>query len=166
MHVAYLLSVWIHILAAAVWIGGMSFVALVAVPWLRQNRSNAGPFLRDTGLRFRSIGWACFGILALTGTFNLWMRGVRAADLTSSDWLAAPFGRALVLKLGLFATVLGVSALHDFVVGPQATSEIERDPRSPRANTLRRQASLLGRANVVLALAVVALAVVLVRGWP
>jgi hypothetical protein len=45
------------------------------------------------------------------------------------------------------------------------TKAIERDPRSTEAAALRRQASLLGRLNVVLALLLVAIGVVIVRGW-
>jgi len=163
----YLTSVWLHILAAIVWIGGMGFLVLVVVPWLRAGaRVEAGAFLRETGARFRTVGWTCFAILFVTGSINLWMRGVRPADLASPDWLAAPFGRAVGLKLVLFALVLGVSGIHDFVLGPRATAAIERAPRSPEAERVRRQASLLGRANVLLALCLVALGVVLVRGWP
>jgi hypothetical protein len=43
---------------------------------------------------------------------------------------------------------------------------LERDPGSPEAARLRRMASLLGRANALLALALLAIAVALVRGWP
>ena len=81
MHALYLLSVWVHILAATAWVGGMFFLVLVVVPWLRKGEgSNAAVFLRETGERFRSVGWACFGLLLVTGTFNLWVRGVRVSD--------------------------------------------------------------------------------------
>lgn len=167
MHAFYLFSVWLHILAATVWIGGMFFLVLVVVPWLRRgDRSMAGAFLRETGQRFRTVGWACFAILVVTGTFNLWVRGVRLSDFFRTEWLSAPFGKALIWKLGLFLVVLAVSAFHDFVIGPRATRAIERDPRSPDALRLRRRASLFGRLNVVLALALVAFGVMLVRGWP
>ncbi|MBP6832693.1 MAG: CopD family protein [Deltaproteobacteria bacterium] len=167
MPALYLLSVWIHILAAMAWIGGMFFLVLVVVPWLRAgNRANAGAFLRETGQRFRSVGWSCFAILTVTGTFNLYARGVRLGDFVRPEWLASPFGRSVLYKLGLFALVLVVSAVHDFSVGPRASVAIQRDPGSPEAERLRRQASLMGRGNVLLALALVAVAVTLVRGSP
>ena len=101
MPALYLLSVWIHILAAMAWIGGMFFLVLVVVPWLRAgNRANAGAFLRETGQRFRSVGWTCFAILTLTGTFNLYARGVRLGDFVRPEWLASPFGRSVLSKLG------------------------------------------------------------------
>lgn len=166
MHALYLISVWLHILAAIVWIGGMAFLVLVVVPWLRKQggATDAGKFLRETGERFRNVGWACFVIIALTGTFNLYVRGVRWADFVRSEWLGSAFGKIVWFKLAAFSAVLLVSALHDFVLGPRATQVMMRDPRSPEAQALRRRASLFARANVLLALALVGAGVMLVRG--
>jgi putative copper export protein len=163
----YLLSVWLHILAATIWIGGMAFLVLVVVPWLRRgNAGNAAAMLRDTGMRFRDVGWVCFGILLLTGSFNLWARGVRVSDFFSVEWRSSPFGKAVLLKLALFVVVLVLSAFHDFFVGPRATQAIERDPSSPEARAWRRSASRLGRTNALFALLLLAVAVTLVRGVP
>jgi putative copper resistance protein D len=167
MRVLYLLSVWLHILAVITWVGGMIFLVTVVVPWLRRgDRAMAATLLRETGIRFRTVGWSCFAGVAITGTYNLWARGVRLDDFVRAEWLATPFGRAVVLKLGLFLSVLAVSAYHDFVVGPRASDEMERAPGSARAERLRHLASRLGRGNAMLALALVAVGVILVRGWP
>lgn len=167
MNLLYLLSVWIHILAAMVWIGGMLFLVLVVVPWLRSGqRTQAADFFRETGPRFRNVGWTCFAVLVITGSFNLWVRGVRWANFVEPQWLTSSFGKTVLAKLGVFVVVLLVSALHDFVVGPRATRAIATDPRSVAAQRERRRASLLGRMNVVFALVLVALGVMLVRGVP
>ena len=167
IRILYLVSVWLHILAATTWIGGMLFLVLVVVPWLRRGGRAAGAaFLRETGERFRSVGWACFAIVLVTGSFNLWVRGVRIGSFFNAAWRETPFGRAVLWKLGVFAVVLAVSAYHDFVIGPRATRALAADPRSAEAEALRRRASLLGRINAVLAFVLVALAVFLVRGWP
>ncbi|MCC6215845.1 MAG: CopD family protein [Polyangiaceae bacterium] len=166
MHGLYLASVTLHILAAVTWIGGMFFLVLVVVPWLRRgNRAAAGAFLRETGLAFRTVGWVCFGILVVTGTFNLWVRGVRLETFANRAWLASSAGHAVTLKLLVFALVIAVSAVHDFRLGPRAAAEIEADPDSHVAHRLRRQASWLGRVNVLFALALVVLGVIIVRGW-
>lgn len=167
MHTLYLLSVWLHILAATIWIGGMFFLVLVVVPWMRAGGRQAGAtFLRETGLRFRRVGWWCFGIVVVTGTFNLWVRGVRLADFVNIKWLSSTFGGLILLKLAVFALVLFVSLLHDFILGPRATDQIARDPGSPEAALARKRASLLGRLNVVFGLVLLALGVAIVRGLP
>lgn len=167
MHALYVTSVFLHVLAAVVWIGGMFFLVLVVVPWLRSgNRAVGSKLLRDTGIRFRNVGWACFAVLLGTGILNLGLRGVGFAHFARPGWLTSPFGRAVLLKIGLFAAVLVVSAIHDFAVGPRATRVMEADPGGPEAVRLRRAASWLGRLNVLLALGLLFLGVVLVRGWP
>lgn len=167
MHGLYIVSVFFHILAATIWLGGMLFLVLVVVPWLRASgNQNAAVFLRETGMRFRTVGWSCFVVLVVTGTYQLYVRGVRVGDFVSSEFLGAPSGRTISLKLVLFALVLVLSVVHDFVVGPAATRAIEADPRSAESARLRASASRLGRANAILALAIVALAVMIVRGSP
>ena len=167
MHTLYVLSVWTHILTAMLWVGGMLFLVIVVVPLLRRgDRAQAAAFLHVAGVRFRTVGWACFGILLLTGSWQLSARGVRPASFLDPGFLSSPFGRTVVWKLGLFALILLVSAWHDFVVGPRATLAVQAAPDSPAAQSLRRQASWLGRANVVLAVVIVLVAVSLVRGWP
>jgi copper resistance protein D len=167
LHTLYLLSVWLHILAATAWIGAMFFLMFVVVPWMRSGNLAAGSsFLRATGPRLRTVGWVCFAILLFTGTFNLWMRGIHPGDLASPAFLATSYGKVVAAKLLVFALVVAISARHDFVIGPRATVAIEQDPHSAESGSLRRRASLHGRANAVLALVLVALAVMIVRGTP
>jgi len=145
----------------------MLFLVLVVVPWLRKGRRpDAAVFLRETGTRFRNVAWICFALVVVTGTFNLWVRGVQLSDFGRSEWLLSPFGKTVLMKLGAFLAVLMVSAVHDFVVGPRATAAIAANPRSSEAQAERRRASILGRVNVLLALFLVAAGVMLVRGVP
>jgi uncharacterized membrane protein len=167
VHALYYVSVVLHVLAAITWIGGMFFLMLVVVPWLRgRDRASAALFLRETGMRFRTVGWACFAVLLVTGTFNLWARGVRFSSFVDGAFLRSPFGAAVTLKLATFALVLVVSGVHDFVLGPRATTLLHDDPGSVQAERFRKQASRLGRLNAVLALLIVLFAVAMVRGWP
>jgi hypothetical protein len=70
----------------------------------------------------------------------------------------------LGIKLLFIAAVLILSALHDFVIGPRATVLGRANPTSLETIRLRRQSAWLGRFNLLLALFIVALGVVLVRG--
>jgi hypothetical protein len=93
----------------------------------------------------------------------------------SSDLLDTEFGNILAVKLTVVLSVILLSALHDFVLGPRLVRVMEAlaqttDPQAqgpPGAAALqRRRLSLLARLNVLLAVLVLALAVVLVRGLP
>jgi len=103
----YFASVVLHVLAAITWIGGMAFLMLVVVPWMRRgDRATGAKLLRETGTRFRTVGWVCFAVLFVTGAYNLYVRGVRSESLTDPDFLATGFGKAVVIKLAGFALVL------------------------------------------------------------
>jgi putative copper export protein len=167
LRLLYEIAIWLHILAATIWVGGIAFLVLVVVPWLRGvDRGLGAELISVTGRRFRLIAWICFAVFAVTGTFGLWMRGVRLSSFAETEWLRSDFGRIVITKLSLFALIVLLSLVHDFFVGPAATAAMQQDASSPRADKLRRRASLLGRVTALAALAIVFVAVLLVRGLP
>jgi uncharacterized membrane protein len=161
-----LFVIWLHVVAAAVWVGGMIFIAAVLVPVVRSPEfaKHAGPLVKATGRRFRGIGWFVLGVLVVTGFLNLAYRGIGPAEWFSAELWATPFGRRLAVKLALVAVVLAVSGVHDFSIGPRAGRAVSEAPGSPEALALRRRASLLGRFNLILGLVIVGFGVVLARG--
>jgi putative copper export protein len=145
MRGVYLASVWLHILAAMTWIGGMvAFVAAV-MPYFRQRpEEERARFLNWFGARFRVVSWWCFGVLLVTGTFNLWARGVSPGDLFRPEWRASGFGSLALIKLSLVTIAIAVSAAHERI-------------------STRRWARWMGRALLLIGFAIVAVAVLLVR---
>ncbi len=172
MRAIYLISVYTHILAAIIWIGGMLFLTLIALPIVRtlDAPGAAGRLVRLMGRRFRDVGWVCIGLLLVSGFMNLWYRGVRWESLTSSQFWHSSWGQILAVKLTIVLIMLLNSAWHDFVLGPRATQLMEAQA-NPGANPtevqrLRRQTTWLARLNLLSGLVVIALAVMLVRGLP
>ena len=162
--IAYQISVFIHILSAIVWIGGMLFLALVVVPTTRGlPPGDRVALFGAIGRRFRTVGWVCIGLLLATGTINSIYRGVTWDNLGTADLWGSAFGRTLAVKLGVVAVLLALSVYHDFIIGPRS---VRARAASREAERLRRTASYVGRAEALLALVVVALAVMLVRGLP
>jgi putative copper export protein len=155
MSVAYTISVVLHVLAAALWVGGMGLFALVVVPVARRQlgEARARDLLRAAGLRFATVAWFALGVLVVTGVTNLASRGLLPA-LRQPDFWRSPFGKILALKLTLVALVFGASLVHS----RDASRSADRAP-SPIA-------AMLGRVTLLLSLAVVVLAVLLVRGTP
>ncbi|MBI5096420.1 MAG: DUF4149 domain-containing protein [Nitrospirae bacterium] len=163
MRLLYLLFVWLHILASAVWIGGMVFLSIILVPVSRRPEYHgvASSLIHGTGVRFRTVGWICLGALLLTGMFNLHYRGIGWTVLGGGD----AYGLVLAMKLLLVLVIFLISALHDFLIGPRAMRLWQADSSSPESRRLRRLASLMGRSNLVLALLAAAFGVLIVRGW-
>lgn len=111
---------WIHILAATVWIGGQIMLG-VLVPMLSDNR----PLMRAAAQRAQWPLWIAFVLLAITGIINISNAGIDGAHLTGS-----PAGRTLILKL-VFVLISGAAAaIHAWIVGPMASQRPSRDTRA------------------------------------
>jgi uncharacterized membrane protein len=160
-----LFFLWLHVVAAAVWIGGMVFIAAVLIPVVRspEFRSRSAELVRVTGRRFRTIGWGALVVLLVSGFYRAAERGVGVTALLSGEAWGSRMGRLLTVKLVLVVAVLVVSLLHDFSIGPRAGRAMNAEPGSERALALRRAASWMGRFNLVAALVIVALGLMLTR---
>jgi uncharacterized membrane protein len=107
----------LHVLAAAVWVGGTVVLVFVSVPVIRrlegEERATA---MRELGRRWRPLGYGALALLgvsgfALAGKEHVLSRGGTAA------WL---LGAKIVLGVGLVV----VAAMHDFVLGPRVAREM------------------------------------------
>jgi uncharacterized membrane protein len=152
--------VWIHLLAAVVWVGGMVFLSVVLVPVLKRD----GDFARHVALfrtvayRFRAVVWGAMGILVATGSV---MAMGRSIPLTE-PW---QWPTIFVAKISMVSFLFTLTLLHDLVVGPQVrrilgTAEADR---SSRDRMLVRYSALVPRLSLLVALLVLLLAVVLAR---
>jgi len=153
------LNLWLHILAAVIWIGGMLFLSLVAVPILRQVDSPLlrADLFRKMAWRFRRLVWICLAVLILTGIVNVAYYG----DTTSGS----PYLKVLGIKLGLVAVLVTMGVAHDFIIGPRAARAQSRDGLLPTgADLLMVQlAPWVGRLNLLLGAIILVLAAALAR---
>ncbi|HEY8393404.1 MAG TPA: DUF4149 domain-containing protein [Thermaerobacter sp.] len=157
----YKAVVFLHIMSAMFWVGGILFLSLVIVPAARRyDDATRSRLLVDVGRRFRVAGWIALGVLALTGLIQMSARGATASNVLDGSFFSGPFGRVLGTKLIFVLLMVLATAVHDFVAGPAAERAAQEggDPRR-----LRRTAGWLARVTALLALIVVALAVDLVR---
>ncbi len=174
MHL-YQILVYVHVLAALFWLGGMFFLAAVGAPALRSLESAQlrARLFHALGVRFRRSAWVAIVVLVVTGIWILHQRGVlRWAVMGDPVWWGTPWGRALFWKLVTVILMVSLSAVHDFVLGPRASraagvsEEGERSPPrdvAPAARS-RRRTALLARATGVLGLILVYWATRLARG--
>jgi putative copper resistance protein D len=161
----YLASVTLHVLAAMFWLGGMFFLGFVGAPVLRgvQPPELRQQLFNALGVRFRALGWWAIAVLLATGVLNLRYRGWLAWDgaLDSPAFWRSGTGHALAWKLGTVATMIGVSAMHDVVLGPRAGAAA---PGSAEALALRTRTAWAARLNSLVGVALVIAEVRLARG--
>lgn len=138
-----IIFVWLHVLAAAVWLGGLLFASHLVVPALARGERASLALL----MRARVIGWAALGLLVVTGLENL-----RQVAL-DRPWVIAKVLLALVL--------LALAAHRDFALLPRAARAIaEGRPPDAALGGLR----WLDRILVLLGAAAVFLGVGIARG--
>ena len=154
------LLVWLHLLAAISWIGGMLFLSVVLVPVLKSEpfASQKALLFRATARRFRAVVWGSIAVLLFTGPLLLHQRGIPITD--PSEW-----PKILATKLGLVAILLLVTLIHDFIIGPRVgrAARIPTESRTGFDQALVLWSPWLARFSLILALGVLFAAVVLVR---
>ncbi|MCA2178153.1 hypothetical protein LDL08_18330 [Nonomuraea glycinis] len=129
---------FLHVLSAALWVGGQLTVSLVVLPLARHqlDAERRGRMLTAVGRRFGMITGAVFLPVQLaTGVAIAWHKGVTWASLAEPG-----YGRILAAKLGLFCAVMVAAALHGWANGAGHR-------RSARALAV---ASLIGSIGIIL----------------
>jgi uncharacterized membrane protein len=155
-----LFLIWLHLMAAVTWIGGMLFLSLVLIPALRRegmDRTRAD-VLKAAGKRFRVLVWVAVLVLLVSGPFLLAGRGLSL--LQPDRWPAV-----LTAKLGLVGVIILLTALHDLILGPRMTDRRQstESAQSALRAILVRSSAWVPRLSVLIALAILWLAVLLAR---
>lgn len=96
-----MIRLFLHVLAASVWVGGQFALAGV-VPALR--RRNLDMAVRISAQAFARVAWPAFGVLVLTGMWNL--VEVDVTDTTST------YQTTLFVKVLLAMVSGGAAAVH------------------------------------------------------
>lgn len=140
-------SLWLHLLAVAVWIGGIVFWMIVLLTREMSSSPDAvGTWLEPLGRRFYTVEWEALGLIVLTGLLNLIAR-VRTGGFFQPD-----YQRTLGMKLGLVAGMVGLQLWQHFSLLPR----LAKAPLEETSWTEGRQL-LLTTSGVVLLMAAGAL---------
>jgi copper resistance protein D len=153
----------LHLIAAAVWAGGMVFLG-VAVGAARRTlgeRERIALF-RQLGKRFLMVGGAAMAVLIATGTDMAADRLGAFGDLFDTD-----YGKRLAEKIALVIAVIGLTAFHGLVQGPALSRLRERALERPAdeelARTIRRKSARAGSISALNLAATVAILVLAAR---
>jgi putative copper export protein len=166
----YQVNLVVHLLAAAVWTGGLLFIAAVLVPVSRSVPPPWGGHLVSlAGRRFRYVSWPALAVLVLTGLENARHWDVLPDRVQNGSLFDDRFGTLLTVKAGLVVGMLALSFLHDFVLGPRLSRLLEqvtsegKEATEARVKTTRRRTVWLARINLAATIAIMTLAVVMLR---
>ena len=160
-HEIYILSIFLHIVAACLWLGGMLFLILAFIPGIK-NHPDKINLIAQVSLKFRKVGIAALIILLITGIAQLEYRGV---EWTMEYFTGSSFGRMAGLKILVFIAIIAISLVHDHYLGTRAIEAWKNRPDHPETVKLRNLSRILGRVSFILALSAVLLGIILVRGW-
>ncbi len=113
---------WLHLLAAALWVGGMLYITAIYLPVLRRRPIPEQARSLTTVLPYFSpLAIAGVLIMAATGPFNA------TFHLTSwEQFLTTAYGRALLVKILLVGGLLLTSAYHVGLLRPRVKKEYKK----------------------------------------
>ena len=93
------IRLFLHVLAAAVWVGGQITLAAL-VPVLRRLGTEIP---RAAARRFNQVGWPAFGVLILTGIWNV---------VAVRSQVSGSYETTLIIKIAVVAVSGVAAALH------------------------------------------------------
>ena len=137
MGILHLTADTLHLLAAAIWLGGLaSLVLLLSVS--RRDQTHAGvSFARDATQRFSVMGIAVVVVVFATGIINAW--------ILVGSWhalIVTGYGRLLTLKVVLFAVMLLIAVANRFWLMPRLAAPSGSEPQFKALRRLARNSMI------------------------
>jgi putative copper export protein len=112
-------SLLLHLLALAMWLGGIAFFLIVFGPAVHDLKAGLGLRLLNRGrMTFELLSWTAIGLLFVTGILNLVLR----SQMTGAN-LGDYYLTILAVKLLLFVAMLVHHALQVFKYGPKIAAK-------------------------------------------
>ena len=154
---------WIHLIAAAIWVGGSIFIGVVFSPILKSITTSIEERIQimiKVGKRFNKIAIPSLIILMVTGLYT-------SHQLLSNPNLlmATSYGTFLVIKIGLVIALIITYAVHVRVIRKDVEDKIMSKQMSlQEIQKLRKKIIILGEITVVLSVVILFFAALLDTG--
>jgi uncharacterized membrane protein len=118
------LILWLHLLAAMIWIGGLVFQLLVVFPTLARVAPTGDRIRLALSLeaRFRVLVWPAVGMVLFTGLVNL--MNVWYATVVTAGSISPTFMPILSMKLSLVVGMIALQAVQQFLVQPRLVAAL------------------------------------------
>ncbi|MGQ0548255.1 MAG: CopD family protein [Armatimonadota bacterium] len=148
---------WLHLLSAALWVGGLLHVATVLRPALaRVDGQERITILGSLVPRFSNLAFVSVAVLVATGIYATWVNvpGLSAVPTTT-------YGRTLAIKLVLLVPLLTIAAVNLLSTRPRLVQAARSGTAGTVTATLHGRFFRLIRAESVLASSVLLVAATL-----
>jgi putative copper resistance protein D len=131
--VVHLVADALHLVASGAWIGGILGLILLIMATRRNNPYAWPSLVRDATERFSSLAILSVGVLLATGVFDGWI-----LVGTFHALLVTKYGQLLILKMALFAVMLGFAAVNRFWLTPGLASSSDKPGERDAVRSLVR----------------------------
>jgi uncharacterized membrane protein len=154
---------WIHLIAAAIWVGGSLFIGIVFSPLLKTMTNSIEERMQimiRVGRRFNKVAVPSLIILMATGLYT------SHALLSKPDLLVSTsYGTFLIIKIFLVIALIVTYAVHVRVIRKDVEDKIMSNQMpEPEIQKLRKKIIILGEITVVLSVAILFFASLLDAG--
>lgn len=154
---------WIHLVAAAIWVGGSLFIGIVFSPILKTMTTSVEERIQimiRVGKRFNKIAVPSLIILMGTGLYNSHLL-LSKPDLL----LATSYGTFLTIKIILVISLIITYAIHVRVIRKDIEEQVmSKQMPLQQIQKLRKKIIILGEITVVLSIAILFFAALLDAG--
>ena len=161
-----MLPLWVHVLAATVWVGSQVMMFAVVVPSIRALADGRARYdiLRSITRRFGYLGLGALLLLIASGIDNVTRH-------SPGDMFDIRYGYILATKLVMVGIVLLLTLLHTLAVGPAQLRLMQEELDQPgsvsaaQSRALRMRSVSISVLTLLLSLAIVFCAVLLRSGY-
>ncbi len=154
---------WIHLVSAAIWVGGSLFIGVVISPLLKTMSTSLEErlqFMIKVGRRFNKIAIPSLIILIGTGIYN------SIAFLNKPDLLlSSSYGNFLIVKIILVVALVLAYVVHVRIIRKDVEEKIiSKQLSDNQIQKLRKKIIILGEVTMILSVAILFLAALLDAG--
>ena len=103
----------LHLLAAGAWLGGLVSLFSLVARAVRTSSPDWDAEASNAAIRFSGMGYLAVATLIVSGLINSWFL------IGSPSNLGTPYGQLLIVKLVLFAAMLGLAGVNRFLIVPK-----------------------------------------------
>ena len=157
------LLTWIHLISAAIWVGGSLFIGIVFSPLLKTMTNSLEERMQimiRVGRRFNKIAVPSLIILMATGLYSSHVLLGKPELL-----IATSYGTFLIIKIILVIALIITYIIHVRVIRKDVEEKIMSNQMSKnQIQKLRKKIIILGEITVVLSIAILFFASLLDAG--